>query len=174
MPGERQTTATDEPEGRDGMLLRQVQIELRALRAEIAQLSRVMGFTSTISNRVSYRGVLQQLHPLNGPQGLDAHREDAVREELRAETAVERREVREREAEIYVRRVLARKVHQRRQELLRALQRAEQRLEDAPESLPPGLRDSLIGEIYRARYGIALFGGVGGVVTTGGIISLAA
>jgi hypothetical protein len=54
------------------------------------------------------------------------------------------------------------RISQRQQELLRALQRAERRLAAAPRDLPTGLRDGIVGEIYRARYSIALFGGASG------------
>jgi len=46
---------------------------------------------------------------------------------------------------------------------------SEQRLDAAPENLPPGLRAALIGEIYRARYNIALFGGTQGITLLNGL-----
>src|SRR5260221_386740 len=56
----------------------------------------------------------------------------------------------------------------RQVQMLRVLQRAEQRLQSAPPgTVPPGLRDEVIGEILRAKYNVALFGGLGGAALTG-------
>jgi hypothetical protein len=144
-----------ENEGRDGVQLRQVQIELRALRAEIYQLSRAMGFPSRESNLTEFRGILQLKDPLDSDVRLKRWR--SRNDELRGSIAAAQR------------RAEAQRISQRQRELLRALQRAEQRLADAPKNVQPGLRDSIIGEIYRARYSIAMFGGAGGTAQLSGM-----
>lgn len=147
-PVESQPAPPPQDAGRDGVQLRQVQIELRALRAEIYQLSRAMGTPSRESNRTEFRGILQQPDELESNVRLrrwrkhDAQRQDAINAALRRNESA--------------------RISQRQQELLRALQRAERRLAEAPRNLPPGLRDGIVGEIYRARFSIALFGGVNG------------
>lgn len=147
-PIDPQPAQASQDEGGDGVQLRQVQIELRALRAEIYQLSRTMGSPSRESNRTEFHGILQQPDATDTNVRLqrwrkqDAQRQDAINAAMRRSESA--------------------RISQRQQELLRALQRAERRLAEAPRNLPPGLRDGVVGEIYRARYSIALFGGVNG------------
>lgn len=155
--------ASGEPrreEGTDSRALREVQLELRGLRAEIGQLSRALGFTSRESNRVEYKGILQQQDPLDSDVRLLRWRE----EDHKAREGVERA-LRQREA---------RRLEQQRQELLRALTRAEQRLSEVPQTAVPLLRNAVIGEIIRARYDIAFFGGLSGTALTGMQYDLAA
>jgi len=144
----------------DGRALREVQSELRALRAEIAQLARALGFPVRESNRLEYRGILQQ-------QGADEHtakaahpweQEDGPEARLRA----------------LIKRNEALRIVDKQLTLLKALDKAQQRLAEAPKQLPPGLRDSVIGEIYRAKYNTALFGGAGGAPGVSGALMDAA
>ncbi len=149
------TADTPEAAGRDGAQLRNVQIELRALRAEIYQLSRALGFTSRDSNRTEYRGVLQLRDNLDSDTRLRRWQADDNANQAALQAMQRRSE--------------AQRVSARQRELLRALQRAENRLAQAPRDLQPGLRDGIIGEIYRARYSIALFGGVNGTAQLAGM-----
>lgn len=174
LPGQPRYTSerAPVPQARSGERLREVSGEMRAVRGDIATLSRMQGYTSRISP--SHRGVLQQHEPLDSDVRLDRHRDVQGKAEGRAEAALRRGEMRERELELEVQRMLAERIHRRRGELLRALRRAEGQLAQATGSLPVGVRDTLIGEIYRARYSAAMFGGLLGGVTTGGMVNLAA
>jgi hypothetical protein len=136
-------------EGRDGARLREVQIELRALRTEIYQLSRALGFTSRDSNRTEFRGVLQERNEQDSGVRLLRWRHKDAQRQARIDAERRRSEVE--------------RIAERQRNLLRALQRAEQRLAETPKDLNPGLRDSIIGEIYRARFSIAMFGGANGM-----------
>lgn len=136
-------------EGHDGARLREVQIELRALRAEIYQLSRALGFTSRDSNRTEFRGILQERDEQDSNVRLLRWRQEDSQRQASIDAARRRSDVE--------------RIAERQLELLRVLRRAEQRLSEAPKNLDPGLRDSIIGEIYRARFSIAMFGGVNGM-----------
>jgi hypothetical protein len=112
----------------------------------------------TQSSLTEYRGVIQQHDP------LDSDVQRARFDEQRRAVSSPQREL---EAE--ARQVEARRLTRKQELLLRALQRAEQRLAEAPQQvLPPGVREAVIGEILRARYSAALFGGLtGSSLTTG-------
>jgi hypothetical protein len=174
MPGQLRFAGekTQVPQAHSGERRREVSGELRAVRGDIATLSRMQGYTSRVSP--SHRGVLQQHEPLDSDVRLDRHRDDQGKVEGREGAATRRGEIRERELELEVQRMLAERIHRRRGELLRALRRAEGQLAQATGTLPVGVRDTLIGEIYRARYSAAMFGGLLGGVTTGGMVNLAA
>ena len=174
MPGQLRFAGekTQVPQAHSGERLREVSGEMRAVRGDIATLSRMQGYTSRVSP--SYRGVLQQHEPLDSDVRLDRHRDGQGKVEGREDAALNRSDLRERELELEVQRMLAERIHRRRGELLHALRRAEGQLAQAQGSLPVGVRDTLIGEIYRARYSAAMFGGLLGGVTTGGMVNLAA
>jgi hypothetical protein len=144
----------------DGERLRDVQIELRALRAEIFQLSRALGRPALDSNRIEYKGVLQLRDELESDVRLMRWRSEDS--QLQGQIRVE------------MRRMEGERINARQRDLLRALQRAERNLSEAPDKLPPGLRESLIGDILRARHDIALFGGAAGVMLSGMEFSVAA
>lgn len=163
LPGSpRHAPALDTQAGRgyDGDRLRDVQIELRGLRAEIFQLSRVLGRPAVESNRIEYKGVLQLRDESESDVRLMRWRDEdsQLQGNIRAQ----------------MRRMEGERLSARQRDLLRALQRAEANLSEAPDKLPPGLRESLIGDILRARYDIALFGGASGVMLSGMEFSVAA
>jgi hypothetical protein len=158
----RSDPAATETEGFDGRQLRNSQAELRALRADVAELARALGRPLTSQSTLTeYRGVLQQFDELDSDVqrshfDRDAQHASSPRAELAAE-------LREGEARMLLR---------KQEQLLAALRRAERRLEDAPEQvLPPGVREAVIGEILRARHSAALFGGAVPLAFTGRLTS---
>lgn len=160
-------SASDTPPGRQQMILTGIQREVRAIREELNALSQQLG-----------RPVLTRPRPAGAaPTELRSSddrrdgviREDATEYEQRSAAVKQRRLAREREVELIIRRNDIERINRRQQALLQALRRAEQRLADAPADLPPGLRDSIIGEIYRARFSIAMFGGTQGSAQLSGL-----
>lgn len=148
--------------------LKDVRGELQSIRAEIAAMSRLLGRPVRTSAPIENQGILQQYDQLDSNRRLDVFRREDTVAEGRAAIADERRELRTRDTEQLVREIEIQRIERRQRDLLLALRRAEDRLSEAPEDLPPGLRDSIIGQIYRARYSIALFGGTyGGAGVTG-------
>jgi len=133
------------PQGRDGRLLADVLAEMRALRAEINQLSRMLGITSRDSNRVAYKGILQQ--------------RDLLDSDVRYEHFLDEDALKQANLAAQLRRSEVLRITAKQQELIYALQLAEQRLAAMPEKLPPGLRDAVSGGISQARYSTAQFGG---------------
>jgi hypothetical protein len=128
--------------------------------------------------------VLQQHNRLDSDVRASDFREDSAvmdvrgeRRELRVDTlqrevgdAAQRLERQREEIAQVVRENEARRIARRQDELVRALRRAERRLEEVPrQDLPVGLRDQVIGEIYRARYSVALFGGAQGSAQLSGL-----
>lgn len=166
VPADRRAPAADDPDGRTRQQLRDVLGELRGLRSEISALSRMVG--QPVTKSPVFKGVLRQPDRLDSDQQQAQWRETEVKLESRAEAAAERREERELSVESILRENEIQRIERRQRELLIALERAERHLSQAPERLPPGLRDRILGEIYRAKYSIALFGGTyGGGPATG-------
>lgn len=166
VPADRRAPAADSPDGQVRQELRDVLGELRSLRGEISSLSRLVG--KPVTQSPAFKGVLQQPDRLSSDEQLSQWRETEVRLEARAGAAAERREERQGSVESILRENEIQRIERRQRELLIALERAEKHLSQAPERLPPGLRDRIIGEIYRAKYSIALFGGTyGGGPATG-------
>jgi hypothetical protein len=172
----------DLPPARDGDMLRQVAAEVRALRDDLASLSRVLGFAPRTSPE--FRGVLQQFDHLDASVQARAFTEDSERQdyakgrqELRAENTQEdsqaaaaRQLERQLETQQAIRSQQAARIAQRQRQLVRALQRAQRQLASVPpEEVPVGLRDEVIGEIYKARYSIAVFGGANGMGQLSGL-----
>ena len=118
--------------------------EVRALRVELNQLARVLGFDARTSQRVTYKGVLQQYDML-----------DSDRRYLRF---LEHDAIRSAQTEAQLRRGEAQRLAGRQQELKRAVERAEQRLELVPDRLPPGAREKLLAEMRLASASSALLG----------------
>jgi hypothetical protein len=153
-------------EGFDGRELRNVQVELRGLRADVAELARALGRPlRTQSSLTEYRGVLQQYD----------HRDSDV-QRMWYEQELAQQPGAEHQLERAARQAEGRQLSRKQEELLGALRRAERRLEEAPEQvLPPGVREAVIGEILRARYSAAVFGGLSGsALVTGRLANLAA
>lgn len=142
--------------GLDGGQLRDVQQELQALRGEIAQLTQALGSSARRPGRRTSTGVLQQRDQLDSDVRHEQFLAEDAQQQARLKAQMRRSEVA--------------RIEERQQALLGVLRRAERRLQQAPKNLPPGLRDSLIGEIYRARYNIALFGGTQTVILSGGMM----
>jgi hypothetical protein len=146
-----------DPDGYRRSLL-SVQNELRGLRADIAALARVLGQPASPALVPTAPGVLQLHDPLNpAVKSTRFERQEQLLNVSPQQIAAETEQ-----------RFTARRLTLKQDQLLRALQRAERRLQDAPPgTIPPGLRDQVIGEILRARYNVALFGGLGGAILTG-------
>lgn len=145
------------PPGVDrGNELRDVAAELRNIRAEITTLSRMLGFPSR--QIPDFRGILQQ----HDQRDSDVQAERYVHELPLMKAKGERTEgLVEQQQEIrdMSRRNAMERIERRQHDLLLALQRAESRLAQAPDT-DDNLRNQIIGEIYRARYSIAVFGGM--------------
>lgn len=146
----------------DGRDLREAQAELRGLRADVAELARVLGRPLRSSSTLTeYRGVLQTHDQLDS---------DTQREWFEAERSQASSPRRELASEL--RQVEARQLLRKQEQLLQALRRAHLRLDEAPELvLPPGVREAVIGEILRARYSAAVFGGLAGSASIGGMLA---
>ena len=172
----------DLPPARDGDLLRQVAAEVRALRDDLASLSRVLGFATR--SGPEFRGVLQQFDRLDSDVQARVYQRDneerdytvqrrdyrAGEAEAAAQQVIEQRREQEREVQQAMRIQQAARIAARQRDLVRALQRAQRQLASVPpEQLPAGLRDSVIGEIYKARYSIAVFGGANGAAQLSGL-----
>lgn len=167
VPPDRRSPAGENQDGQTRQELNSVRNELRNLRSEIATLSRLLG--RPVRESPAYKGILQQQDPQDTDVRAEAYREAQAEISARAGAAAERRAQREQAVSRLLRQREVQRIEQRQAELLAALKRAEQRLDAAPESLPPGLRDALIGEIYRARYNIALFGGTQALTLLSGL-----
>lgn len=178
MPAEKPT----DPDGYR-RALQDVQDELRSLRADIANLASTLAQAPPLTTPAApsaptlaattpspdlvptASGMLQQHDPLS--PGVQTRRFQArqVQQGVTPQQVAAAQDERINEQRLTV----------RQQELLRALQRAEQRLQDAPQdAVPPGLKDQVIGEILRAKYNVALFGGLGGAALTGWLTSAVA
>jgi hypothetical protein len=147
--------------------LGEVRTELRNLRAEIATLSRMLG--RPVRESPAFKGIIQQHDQQDTDVRTDAFQEARAARRARATAALERRTEQELALAQVIRRNELKRISERQQELLMALRRAEQRLNQAADNLPAGMRDSLIGEIYRARYNIALFGGTQALTLLSGL-----
>jgi len=163
LPGMR----LSQPEGRDGLAVRQLQAELRNLRTEISQLSQSLRSPAGTSSAA--RGVLQQLNPLDADVRLARAREELQRDEREVEILSRRRNVQQDAVAVQIQRNTAARIAQRQRELTQALRRAERRLENLPPMAITGVRDVIIGEIFRARYSIAIFGGTQGAAQLTGL-----
>lgn len=161
VPRDRRTSASpDNPDGHARRELHAVQAELSSLRAEIASLSRLVGRPLPAATAV--QSAAQQSVAPSADARATAYQQAQAQYRVRTADAAERSAQQDRALSRLMRERELARIEQRQQELLRALRRAEQRLAQAPADLPTGLRDGLIGEIYRARYNIALFGGTYG------------
>ena len=167
-PGEDAATARVDG---DQLALTDIQRELRSIRSELTQLTRSL--TPERLNR-DLRAEIENIE-LRTEAAEQRRNTREIREELRSENAArdehyeEQRRVEQAETEQMIRRQELERISQRQRDLLYALRRAETRLDDAPDDLPPGMRDSLIGQIYRARYSIAVFGGTMGSAQLSGL-----
>jgi hypothetical protein len=145
------------PPGVDrGNELRDVAAELRNIRAEITTLSRMLGFPSR--QIPEFRGILQQ----HDQRDSDVQAERYVHELPLMKAKGERTAglvEQQQEIDQLSRRNAMERIERRQHDLLLALQRAESRLAQAPDT-DDNLRHQIIGEIYRARYSIAVFGGM--------------
>jgi hypothetical protein len=139
--------------------LESVQNELRSLRSDIADLARALGQPPPSPAVLpAPPGSLQLRDPLSAPEQTKKY------EVRQVQQGVTPQQIAADQAE----RITVQRLTQRQQELLHTLQRAEQRLQNSPAGvLPPGLRDQVIGEIMRAKYNVALFGGLGGAALSG-------
>jgi hypothetical protein len=172
----------DLPPGRDGDLLRQVAAEVRALRDDLASMSRMLGYTARTGPE--YRGVLQQYDRLDTNVQAQTFRVDSERQDYQdqrraaradhAQWAGQQADAQQRERQLEVQQAIraqqAARIAQRQRDLVRALQRAQRQLASVPTAeIPVGLRDAVIGEIYKARYSIAVFGGAMGTAQLSGL-----
>lgn len=167
VPAERRVADEGTPSSVGHRELNEVRTELRSLRADISTLSRMLG--QPVRESPAFKGILQQHDQQDPDVRTEAFQEARADRRARAEAALERRQEQELALAQLMRRQELERINERQQALLMALRRAEQRLSQAPDNLPVGLRDSLIGEIYRARYNIALFGGTQGVAQLSGL-----
>jgi len=159
--------SSDVPPGSQNVALIEVQRELNAIRAEISNLSRTLGRPEIV--RDLPRGV-----PQGEVRRIDEEREDAAAADraefqARADALEARRRQEARDVEFIVRKNEIERINRRQEDLLMALRRAESRLNQAKDDLPPGVRDGIIGEIYRARHSIAMFGGSMGSAQLSGL-----
>ena len=166
VPTDRRASAS-ESAGPSRRELTEVQTELRNLRDEIATLSRMLG--RPVRDMPAFKGIIQQLDQQDTDVRTDAFQQARDRRRARADAALTRRTEQELATARIIHRNELERISERQQALLMALRRAEQRLNQASDNLPVGARDSIIGEIYRARYNIALFGGAQGAAQLSGL-----